>query len=182
MLRRAHPAQVNTQKLSDDSDEEEEEEDTKQTQRESSVSQGVTFGTGVSASAVPAKAAVPAAGTPGAASVGQSFMSKMSFGFASRSNTNSMANGTSFLLGAGSNALASRRIVPNIWGNVWFVSPFLLWMVVICAIDAAAYMALSKVGGDVATYNIINFLIVRCVALGFLGRAKCGRGGGDWGM
>ncbi len=157
--------QANTQKLSDDSDDEDEEEDAKQpTQRESSVSQGVTFGgnPNASVSGAPPAAAMAAKAGPGAASVGQSFMSKMSFAFSQRSNANSMANGTSFFLGAGSAALARRRIVPSVWGNLWFVSPFLLWLVVICAIDAAAYMALSRVGGDVATYNIINFLVVRC--------------------
>ncbi len=183
VLGRPFRAQASTQKLSDDSDDDEDGDDSRPAAAPSSA--GVTFGsaqhrhTVAEPAAVSTKAhaiaqssdgAVPAAGGKehllGAQGAAPSFMhstlSRASSLFGGRSGT------ASFFLGGGGSAaagiLAKRRIVPTVMGNVWFVSPFILWAIVVCAINGAGYTSLSRTGGDVATYGIITFLIVRCGA------------------
>ncbi len=104
------------------------------------------------------------AGDAGSHSFLSNTMSRLSSTFGSRSGFLSRSNMSFSAIGT-SPASQQRRIVPSLAGHLWFCTPWLLWAIVVCAVNGAGYQSLQRVGGDVATSAIITFLIVRCVRL-----------------
>ncbi len=181
--------QASTQKLSDvDSDDEDEDDDRARSPRVDAAAQasaGVTFGAvsaqplldpaagmaqqqpGAQSTTSTAKGAPmqpPSQQTPPQAGFLSSHLSRLSTGLGLGRGSVFMHGGFSFASGASAGvATLQRRIVTSHTGHVAFMLPFLLWMVLVCAIDGVGFMSLRNVGGDVATYGIINFVIVGCV-------------------
>ncbi len=169
----APPPQARAQKLSADQDDEEEEEEHGPGNRADPVPNvGVTFGSSSAKNVSMAELAPPQQqqqqrpglgghDAPGGQSVVQSAFSHVSSVFGSRSALLSRGS-MSFFLGSTTGAPQERRITPRLAGHLVFISPFLAWAVLVCAINGVGYGLLGRVGGDIATAGIITFLIVRC--------------------
>ncbi len=163
--------QASAQKLSADQDEEEDEDEDggAATRTDSAANVGVTFGATFEKTVVQQQEQQDGAQAAGAG--GQSLAMTQSFAQSTFSRVSSMfgagalsRSGTSFFLGGSSAAAHQRRITPSLVGHLVFVSPFLAWAVLVCAINGAGYSLLKDSGGDIATAGIVTFLIVRCAA------------------